>query len=179
MERHGKRILVMEYFDGCELYHLINRQSLAPPLICRIMLQLALAIEHCHAQGVVHGDVKPENILVQPATGKLKLIDFGLARPMGRLCRGLWGSVEYAAPEMRRDEPYDPLLAEMWTCGVVLFTMIYRQLPCDMAFTPMLRQPMTLFKPLLHDLLNPVPENRPSASTLVKTLQQLSPLVGQ
>lgn len=131
------RLLLLEYIDnGMELFTLINLEKLSISLIKIIFGQLLSALTYLHEQqSLVHGDLKPENILVAMHHGRpmVKLIDFGMCRATDRTYTGLWGSLEYAPPEMNQPQPlqYDPIKAEMWSLGVVLFTMVHRTLPSD------------------------------------------------
>ncbi|XP_022084010.1 testis-specific serine/threonine-protein kinase 4-like [Acanthaster planci] len=99
--------------------------------------QLVDGMEYCHDQGVVHRDLKCENILLSK-NNILKITDFGFARghmkPVDKrviLSETYCGSYAYAPPEILRGIPYDPMLGDIWSMGVVLFTMMFGRLPFD------------------------------------------------
>ncbi len=74
------RYLVMEYVEGKTLKEVIQeRGKLSAPLACQITIRILSALEHAHRNGIVHRDIKPQNILVH-ADGHIKVADFGIAR---------------------------------------------------------------------------------------------------
>lgn len=157
-------LLMLEYVDGWELFDLINQGNLTDPQISSIFWQLVDCLECIHSRGLIHGDLKPENIMILPDFS-LKLIDFGMCRLKTDTCRGLWGSVEYAPPEMTTCESsYDPEKAEMWSLGVVLFTMVHRQLPVDCGLHNC--DSCSAFQPIISALLVDDPQQRPSCALL-------------
>lgn len=87
-------------------------------------------MEYLHSLGVAHRDIKPENILLDDRL-QIKLIDFGLSNlyqgkeKLTTAC----GSPCYAAPEMLSQAEYDPKKADLWSCGIVLYTMLCGFLP--------------------------------------------------
>ena len=96
--------------------------------------ELLLAVYSCHQQGVMHRDVKPENILITES-GQLKLSDFGFACPVAKNeeNRAQCGTRQYLAPEVftmnGRSEDFDGFAVDVWSCGVVLFVMVCGRLP--------------------------------------------------
>ncbi|HEX8200127.1 MAG TPA: serine/threonine-protein kinase, partial [Isosphaeraceae bacterium] len=106
--------LVMEYVEGESLGDRLRRQgALPPPEAARIVREVALGLEQAHRKGVVHRDVKPSNILLDGATGRAKLTDFGIARVIDELDEATrrWltasghplGSPSYMSPEQILD----------------------------------------------------------------------------
>jgi serine/threonine protein kinase len=91
---------------------------------------LLTAIDFVHRNDITHRDIKPENILLD-ANGNIKLSDFGLAKWVGDtpLTSTACGSPSYAAPEIFTGRPYDPKKSDLWSCGVVLYTMVTGSLP--------------------------------------------------
>ncbi|MBI3724589.1 tetratricopeptide repeat protein [bacterium] len=105
----GRPYLVMELVSGESLEALLGRGPLPPRKIAEIVRGVALALEHAHSQGVVHRDVKPENVIVD-AQGAPHLMDFGLARDENASARltatgAVLGTPAYMAPEQASGEP--------------------------------------------------------------------------
>ncbi len=105
-------VIVMAYLDGCSLGELVHRHGTRDDVaVARLWLSLADALAAVHRQGVLHRDVKPANVLVDPA-GQPHLIDFGIARARGDATLTLHGFVlgtpDYLAPEVARGEPATP-----------------------------------------------------------------------
>jgi eukaryotic-like serine/threonine-protein kinase len=112
--------LVMEYVAGENLAERLAQKAEVDCL--RLARELLGALAHIHAAGIVHRDVKPQNVLIAP-DGSAKLIDFGIARPMDAtaltLTGHLLGTARYIAPEVMRGEPATER-ADLYSCGVVL-----------------------------------------------------------
>ena len=134
-ERDGVYFLTMEYVHGItvrELLHTRGRLGVAPTLA--IACQLAYSLAAAHEQGVVHRDIKPENLLLD-ASGVLKVMDFGVARPTGA-ASGLTevgllvGTPSYMAPEQLFGEAFDQR-ADLYAAGVVLFECLTGRLPFE------------------------------------------------
>jgi len=130
----GERIfLVMELVEGRTLRSTLQEERLETRRIVELGAQLAEALEAAHARSVFHGDIKPENIVVQ-ADGRTKLLDFGVARqgvddtltrtisaPMeASVTPGIQGTISYLAPEQLRCESADGR-ADLYSLGVVLY----------------------------------------------------------
>ncbi|HLQ37503.1 MAG TPA: protein kinase, partial [Planctomycetota bacterium] len=120
--------LVMEYVAGTTLRTYLQQQG--PPvedLTRRIGADAAAGLQALHRRGMVHRDVKPENLVLTPA-GQVKVVDLGLARPVGSKgsgsasssAHGIAGSVAYTAPEALRGLPATPR-SDLYALGVVLF----------------------------------------------------------
>ena len=134
-EEGDQLFLVMELVTGKTLRELL-RQGIEPLTQVRIGAQMAEALVAAHAHGVQHGDIKPENVVVQ-ADGRIKLLDFGVARQLAAETATLtrtgtphaWlrdsevaGTLAYMAPEQLRGEGADHR-ADLWSLGVVLFEL--------------------------------------------------------
>jgi serine/threonine-protein kinase len=116
--------LTMEYVRGDDLNSLIaKRGKLEESEVCRLALQVADALSYAHANGVVHCDIKPGNLLLTE-TGKVKIADFGISRVMQEENTGLTGLVvgtpAYMSPEQIRGERPTPH-ADMYALGIVMW----------------------------------------------------------
>lgn len=123
LETDGRRaFLVMEYVDGEPLSQLLALGPL-PVLECiRVGIALAEALAHAHSRGVVHRDVKPDNILIT-VDGQVRLTDFGIAALQGRHAAAPeleFASCDHLAPEQSRREPLDGR-ADVYSLGLVLY----------------------------------------------------------
>ena len=128
------RYLVMEYVQGKTLKEVIQeRGKLSAPLACQITIRILSALEHAHRNGIVHRDIKPQNILVH-ADGHIKVADFGIARiaDSATLTRGdnVMGSVHYFSPEQARGEGATAT-SDIYSTGVVLYEMLTGHVPFD------------------------------------------------
>lgn len=125
--------LVMEYVGGGDLYtKIVNHGKLDENLARKFFQQLIMAVDFCHSRGVCHRDLKLENILLDSNGDNLKICDFGLATFLGgkennnfdELLYTACGAFAYMAPEIIRGEKYCGKMADIWSCGVILFTLM-------------------------------------------------------
>ncbi|TPX62473.1 hypothetical protein CcCBS67573_g08829, partial [Chytriomyces confervae] len=123
----GGKVTSMDLFECIDLHH-----HLPEPLARKIFAQVALAAEYLQANGLVHRDIKDENIVVD-SSFNIKLIDFGSAARIPTTPNEQFtefrGTTLYASPEIVRKEKYRGPEAEMWALGVLLFTMIFGESP--------------------------------------------------
>jgi serine/threonine-protein kinase len=140
-EVNGLYYLTMEFVEGTSLKALIQSRGRLPvPVTLTVGKQLCRALEVAHEQGVIHRDIKPQNIVVEP-NGFLKVMDFGIARlanpPKGK---GLTeagmaiGTPDYMSPEQLSGLELDPR-SDLYSTGVVLFECLTGRLPFE-ADTP-------------------------------------------
>ena len=116
----GMPYIAMELASGGSLYSIMNANpgKTDIPRVIKICQQVAQALQCASDQGCVHGDVKPENILLD-ANGNAKLVDFGLAA-MQKDTDEIWGTPYYISPEKVRKEPID-FRADMYSLGGTLY----------------------------------------------------------
>jgi eukaryotic-like serine/threonine-protein kinase len=116
--------LVMEFIDGTPLDRLLEKGTLPLARACAWTAHAADALEAAHNRGVIHGDVKPANILIT-ADGRVKLTDFGMARVARREARdsALMGTPAYWCPEQIMGRPQDAR-SDIFSLGVVLYEMV-------------------------------------------------------
>jgi len=128
--------IVMELFGKQDLFHLFKKkQTFREKAIRKIIEQLVDALLFCHQQGVVHRDIKLQNILIEPSSHHIKLIDFGLSavcesqeemEKLDRLC----GSPFYVPPELYNGV-YDGKISDVWSIGILVFVLVKGKFPFD------------------------------------------------
>jgi serine/threonine-protein kinase len=115
--------LVEEYVPGEPLDHILRRGHLPPATAIRITGALARALGHIHGRGVVHGDVKPGNILIRN-DGEVKLSDFDIARDLATPAdANVFGSIHYMSPERVAGAPVTPS-DDIYGLGVTFYEMV-------------------------------------------------------
>src|SRR5579885_368515 len=127
LEERGEHYLIMEFVEGVNLkQYLAQKGTLAPPEAVRISSQICAVLQVAHANGFIHRDIKPQNIMVMP-DGQAKLTDFGIVRVMeaaGLTNTGIvLGTADYLAPEQARGDPLSPA-SDLYSLGVVLYEML-------------------------------------------------------
>jgi len=131
-EADGLRFITMEYVEGRDLRSiLMERGKLAPEETAGIMEQVCRALEAAHSEGVVHRDLKPQNIMLDPQ-GLVKVMDFGIARSMeapGMTQTGaLVGTPEYMSPEQAMDGDVDAR-SDLFTLGIIFYELLTGKTP--------------------------------------------------
>lgn len=126
--------IAMEYVEGANLKEYIRREGrLSPERALQVAAQVCEALEHAHSHGIVHRDIKPQNILLT-ADGQVKVTDFGIARALSSATitqtGTVLGSVQYLSPEQARGTTVGRA-ADLYALGVVLYEMVTGQLPFD------------------------------------------------
>ena len=126
---------VMAYVEGETLGHrLRTRGPVSPSDGTRLIQEVAWALAYAHARGIVHRDVKPDNILLETGTGRALVSDFGIARAteiFGSTAVGeVLGTAQYMSPEQACGEPVDGR-SDLYSLGVVAFFALSGKLPFD------------------------------------------------
>jgi serine/threonine-protein kinase len=121
--------LVMEYVDGQPLNRIIEKGAVPFPRACAWAGDIAIALGIAHRKGVIHGDVKPANVLIN-ADSRVKLTDFGMARVARRDAAGgaLLGTPAYWCPEQIMGRPQDAR-SDLFSLGGILYEMLTGQSP--------------------------------------------------
>ncbi|MBR6693755.1 MAG: Stk1 family PASTA domain-containing Ser/Thr kinase [Clostridia bacterium] len=124
--------IVMEYIDGITLKQYIEREGSLPwKDAVHFILQVLRGLQHAHDRGIVHRDIKPQNIMVLN-DGTIKVTDFGIARfarsEQKTITDKAIGSVHYISPEQARGEFTDEK-SDVYSVGVILYEMLTGQLP--------------------------------------------------
>jgi HAMP domain-containing protein/predicted Ser/Thr protein kinase len=162
-EAAGTPYISMEYLEGVTLKDLITSKGALPIGVgLRIAKQMCQGLEAAHAQGVVHRDIKPQNMLILPETGDLKIMDFGIARvsevkagtapgASGLTTAGtVMGTPDYIPPEQAQGMPAD-FRSDIYSLAVVLYEVFTGRLPFNGD---------TVMKIVLAHIRNPPPPPR-------------------
>ncbi|NCB30472.1 MAG: serine/threonine-protein kinase, partial [Clostridia bacterium] len=132
-EATGATYIVLEYVEGGTLKDLIKEKgALSPKVAVGIACQVLDALQHAHEWGIIHRDVKPQNVMITPK-GKAKLADFGIARDTAATTRtfagtNVIGSVHYISPEQARGD-VATAESDIYSCSVMLYEMLTGQVP--------------------------------------------------
>jgi serine/threonine protein kinase len=169
--------VVMEYCSRGELFSfIVNNGSLEDAIVKRFLFQISEALVYLHERNIAHRDIKPENILLD-AELNIKVADFGLCHTTNKntMLSTPCGSPFYAPPEVVSGAKYDGKMSDMWSLGVVLFTMCTGSLPWrEENQTKLLNQivnsdfniPLSVpphYREIIGKLMNPNPSERPTA----------------
>ena len=194
-EQDGRQAVVMQLVDGKSLRQLLDTQKrLSPELTCHIGTAVAAALDHAHAAGFVHRDVKPGNIMITP-DGRVLLTDFGIAKGLHgdgsddlTSDNIMMGTAKYLSPEQVRGKKLDGR-ADLYSLGLVLYECLAGRVPflgetdADTALARLQRDPTDLASlratlptrlvTTIHELLARNPDRRPATGAeLVAELKQ-------
>ena len=132
-EHEGDMFVVLELVDGEPLEEVLRREPMTPRRVAELGRSLALALEHVHERGIVHRDVKPNNVLIEP-DGNPRLVDFGLARipeDTTQLTRpgDVLGTPAYMAPEQALGLKDVDARSDVYGLGALLYAMLVGREP--------------------------------------------------
>jgi len=130
----GLKFLSMEFVEGRTLEQVLESEGILPtPVALRIAKQVCAGLAAAHAVGVIHGDIKPQNIIIEPAGG-LKIMDFGnahLTDERGMTVKGaVTGTLGYMSPEQARGLRLD-FRSDIYSTGIVLYEIFTGSLPFE------------------------------------------------
>ena len=131
-EDHGISYIVMELVEGITLKEYIDKKGrLAVREATSIAIQVCMGLEAAHRNGIVHRDVKPQNIIIS-TDGKVKVTDFGIARAASSntINSSVMGSVHYSSPEQARGG-YSDYKSDIYSLGITLYEMLTGTVPFD------------------------------------------------
>ena len=131
-EYKNRHYIVMEYVAGKTLKKVIrDRAPLLNLEAVDTMKQLTSAVAEAHKRGIIHRDIKPQNVIVK-SDGSLKILDFGIATAKGSAqltqANNVMGSVHYLAPELAKGEPASPQ-SDIYALGIVFYEMLTGDVP--------------------------------------------------
>jgi serine/threonine-protein kinase len=176
---NGKLFIVMEYVPGSDLKTMIQQRGrFTPEEALPLIIQACAGIGYAHRAGLVHCDVKPQNMLVTPDQ-RLKVADFGIARALASIRPGeksdvVWGSPQYFSPEQASGAAPSPA-SDVYSLGVVLYEMLTAALPFAATSAtglarshldvppPLLSASLPDVSPALEQILNKILSKEPSA----------------
>ncbi|CAD6185154.1 unnamed protein product [Caenorhabditis auriculariae] len=142
METENTIYLVTEYAANGEIYdQILQRKKLSEDEARWKFWQMISAVEYCHKKGVVHRDLKSENLLLDEK-GRIKIADFGFSNHFAEdtLMQTYCGSPPYAAPEVFEGKAYYGPHVDIWSLGVVLYVMVSGSMPFEAATLYQLRE---------------------------------------
>jgi serine/threonine protein kinase len=190
----GGYALVLDLVNGPDLKHRLRADGTLPPAVAAdVVAQVADALAYLHGRGIVHGDVKPGNILVPVDGARVRLADFGVASrvPLPSAGAGPWAlraTPEYVAPEMVAGGPAGPA-SDIYALGVVLYELLSGRTPyrggtatevllrhATCTPVPPLGMPEQVW-PVILACTAPDPADRPTTVTLANRLRGLEPLL--
>ncbi|KAJ9674091.1 hypothetical protein PVL29_023564 [Vitis rotundifolia] len=170
-----KIYIILEFITGGELFDkIVHHGRLSENESRSYFQQLIDGVDYCHSKGVYHRDLKPENLLLD-SQGNLKISDFGLSAlpaPGVSLLKTTCGTPNYVAPEVLGHKGYDGAVADVWSCGVILYVLMAGYLPFDeldltTLYSKIERAEFSCpswfpvgAKSLIHRILDPNPETR-------------------
>jgi eukaryotic-like serine/threonine-protein kinase len=129
----GVKFITMEFVEGQDLRHiLIEKGKLSVEQAVEIIRQVCFALDAAHSVGVIHRDLKPQNIMQETKTGRILVMDFGLARTIGgdgmTQTGALLGTIEYMSPEQSMGKALDQR-SDIFTLGLIFYELLVGKTP--------------------------------------------------
>lgn len=176
-------IVIMEYCENGDLLsYIISQGTVMPALQRQMAYELISAISFIHSKNYAHRDIKPENIFID-SLFHLKLGDFGLSKETSNntLLTTLCGTIYYSAPEVLTHQKYDGHKADIWSFGIVLYTISLGRLPWSNTDTTLIMdeicnakiqypdQMPKLIENIIRDCTKLDPNDRPTADDILNS----------
>lgn len=186
-EHNDECYIITEYVEGLTLTELVDNQGRLPSeVVSQIGISLSAALGYAHQQGVLHRDLKPDNVMLR-ADGEVKLMDFGIARFLDEaqvtLTGALVGSPSFMSPEQAKEMDLDHR-SDLFSLGTLLYFLVSGELPFKGSNPSLIlrniiegnRRPLTEACPeaspelaeVIETLLSVHPEDRPSSAVWVE-----------
>lgn len=124
-------LIVIELAAGGDLLSYVRkRRTLKEEVAKSLFKQLVTALSYCHQKGIVHRDIKLDNLLLT-IDGQVKICDFGVSKQTkpGEVMTERCGTPAYIAPEVLQEKGYSGCKSDLWSAGVVLYAMLYGSVP--------------------------------------------------
>ena len=145
-EADGVKFITMEFVEGDDLRRILTNAGKLPiERAVEIIRQVCLALEAAHSAGIIHRDLKPQNIMEDSKTGRILVMDFGLARTMGgdgmTQTGALLGTIEYMSPEQSMGKALDQR-SDIFAVGLIFYELLIGKTPykADTAMASLLRR---------------------------------------
>ena len=179
--------LILEYCSGGNLYQeVLKLGSLSITRFTHIFSQIVSALNYSHSQGIVHHDIKPQNILFDNF-GRPKLADFGICLDIRNevFSENFHCSLDYAPPEIISKKLHDPFKADIWSLGITFIFSLTGDLPFLLNSEELLKQSIlngsfliknslpNEFKNIIINMIKLNPNSRPSTNDLLKFCEKL------
>ena len=155
--------IITDYISGSTLYNYLQNKNFIfeEQKVCELIQELLFAIYYLHSYGIIHRDIKPQNIMT--TTNKedthLKIIDFGVSKIISRneYMKEPYGSISYIAPEILKENPYNEKVDE-WSIGILTYLLLCETVPFDDDHSEREIARQTMYEPVRFD--NPIWKNR-------------------
>lgn len=171
--------MILEDCINGNISEFMKKRTIKENQITKWCYEVIDALSYIHQQGIVHLDIKPSNILIDQYE-RVKLADFGVAQPSDLRCENYVGTTYFMAPEVLSKEPFDPYAADVWSLGVTLYYMIFKQLPfknegqweifLEIGFRDFPSQISDELHKILTSCIQKYPSNRATTAQLKETL---------
>ncbi|MBM4320570.1 MAG: serine/threonine protein kinase, partial [Deltaproteobacteria bacterium] len=183
-EPDGLLYLAMEYVDGKPLTTLIREGNLTPRRIQRILEQIAGSLMEAHGRGMIHRDLKPDNVMITTRAGEedfVKVLDFGLAKAVGKSAEDVTavttgnmvlGTPAYMSPEQIQNLPLTPA-SDQYALGCIVFEMVTGQVPFQGTTSlSVCMQHVNDAPPMMHDVYPSLPFHQQLEEVIHRSLSK-------
>lgn len=193
-----KNTIDYEFIDGRTLKEILDTSSLDTNDILKILFGILSGVSYLHSMGVVHGDLKPANIMIEKQTNRVVLIDFGCSSRVnstGSFMNTFSGTVIYSAPELLSKKQPPTMESDIYSFGIILWQLLTQKQPYDgisnldiiriktnyMSFRDNWRGHLPEFKTqgkktilwdTVYDCLQDDPSDRPTHLAIIRRLQK-------
>jgi eukaryotic-like serine/threonine-protein kinase len=173
----GRLFMTMEFLDGASLRDAVSKGPLAPPRVVKILIQCCASLAEAHSMGILHQDIKPENVFLLNLAGSpdfVKLLDFSVAKllegdRMKPQAGVVFGTPQYMSPEQGRGLPLDAR-SDLYALGILAFEMLTGNVPFND------ENPMSVIQMHLNGAIPPLPQSIPySVQQIVRRALEKDP----